>query len=60
MDAARGELLYGLGRAQAGVLRTKDALDSLSRAFDCYVEVGDIAQSVAVANYSNSVYKPND
>jgi tetratricopeptide (TPR) repeat protein len=47
--AQAAALLFGLGRAQAAMGLAHEALASLSRAFDYYAEVGDVARAVAVA-----------
>ena len=51
MEAETAALLFALGRAQAATLQNEAAWDSLSRAFDYYVEVADVAGAVAVAEY---------
>jgi len=54
VDAETAALLFGMGRAQAATLERhqfQEAVDSLRRAFDYYVEVGDTGQAVAVAQY---------
>jgi len=53
-DAETAGLLFGLGRAQAlTILRSQalDALNTLKRAFQCYVDAGDVDGAVAVAEY---------
>ena len=53
-DADTAAILFGLGRAQVGTLplyRLREAVNSLSRAFDFYSEAGDIELAVAVAEY---------
>ena len=45
MDAQTAALLYGLGRSQAATLdshRVGEAVGNLSRAFDYYVEIGEL------------------
>lgn len=52
--AIAASLLFGQGRAQAAALERHQfhaALSSLSRAFDYYVEAGDIPRAVAIAEY---------
>ncbi len=49
MDATKAALLDGLGRAQGAVSQWKEALANLTRAFDYYVESGDVARAVAIA-----------
>ena len=54
MDAETADILYGLGRAQIATLeetQMQEPMDNLSRAFDYYVEAGDVARAVAVAVY---------
>jgi len=51
IETETATLLFGLGRAQAAMLRMGDARASLTQAFDYYVEVGDIDSAVAVAEY---------
>ncbi|MCI0859096.1 MAG: protein kinase [Chloroflexi bacterium] len=54
MDAQTAALCFGLGVAQAATLEThqiRDAVASLSRAFDYYVEVGELERAVAVAEH---------
>jgi len=52
MDAETAALYFGLGVAQTAILAThqiEDAVASLTRAFDYYVEVGEVERAVAVA-----------
>ena len=52
MDAQTAALLYGLGRSQAATLdshRVGEAVGNLSRAFDYYVEIGELDRAVAIA-----------
>ena len=49
-DAETAALLFGLGRAQA-VLQRDEAFTSLVRAFDYYVEAGDVNRVVDIAVY---------
>lgn len=52
MDAETAALLHGLGRSQAAIfvrLQLQEATDNLVRAFDYYVEAGDVEKAVAVA-----------
>jgi len=54
MDRETADLLFGLGRAQVSVLeryRAQEAVDTLRRAFDYYLEAGDAARAVAIARY---------
>jgi tetratricopeptide (TPR) repeat protein len=54
IDAETAALLFGLGRAQAATfdrLQFDAAIDTLRRAFDYYVEVGDVERTVAIAEY---------
>jgi tetratricopeptide (TPR) repeat protein len=55
MDAEMAALLFGLGRAQAATAATlerhqmQQAVDNLRRAFDYYVQAGDVVRALAVA-----------
>ena len=52
MDAETADLLFGTGRALAVTLpryQVHEAVESLRRAFDHYVETGDLSRAVAVA-----------
>ena len=54
LDAETATLHFGLGRAQTAILpghRIREAVASLSRAFDYYIEAGDVERAVAVAGY---------
>ncbi|MCH7621130.1 MAG: AAA family ATPase [Chloroflexi bacterium] len=51
-DDETAELLFGLGRAQAGVFplyRIPEAIATLSRAFNYYADVADVDRALAVA-----------
>ena len=53
-DAETAVLLFGLGRAQAGVFplyRIPEAIAMLSRAFNYYADVADVDHALAVALY---------
>ena len=50
-DDQTAALLFGLARAQGTTGQVHDAWATLGRAFDYYVEEGDIAMAVAVAEY---------
>jgi predicted ATPase len=53
-DAEAAAMLFGLGRAQAAIaerFQLPQAVDNLCRAFDYYVQAGDVAGAVAVAVY---------
>ena len=53
-DVETAALLFGLGRAQLAAFerhQAPEAVSNLRRAFDYYVQVGDIASAVAVAQY---------
>ncbi len=50
-EGETGRLFFGLGRAQAGMGRLGDAVESLTRAFDHYDRGGDTAHATAVAKY---------
>ena len=52
MDAETAALCFGMGSAQTATLEThqiQDAVASLTRAFDYYVDVGEVERAVAVA-----------
>jgi DNA-binding CsgD family transcriptional regulator len=54
VDAETADLLFRLGRAQVAVFstqRAEEAMNNLSRAFDFYVQAGDIDGAVAVAEF---------
>ena len=54
VDADTAALLFGLGRAQAatgGQVRAHEALGSLERAFEYYIDAGDVDRAVAAAEY---------
>jgi DNA-binding CsgD family transcriptional regulator len=51
MDAEVAALLFGLGRAQGATDQVQQAWENLGRAFDYYVETGDVVQAVHVAAY---------
>ena len=46
----RANMLFGLGKGQAALLRYEKAIDNLSEAFNLYAELGDIDAAVAVAS----------
>ena len=52
MDAEMAALLFGLGHAQAATAergQRGEAVTTLRRAFDCYLEIGDTLRAVAIA-----------
>ncbi|MFQ6026030.1 MAG: AAA family ATPase [Dehalococcoidia bacterium] len=54
VDAEAAALLFGFGKAQAATLervQVRTAIETVTRAFDYYVEAGNIEQAVAVAEY---------
>ena len=58
MDAETAALLFGLGRARTATVPPDEmhhAVDSLSRAFDYYVESGDVARAVAITEYPKDI-----
>ncbi|MCH8987314.1 MAG: protein kinase [Chloroflexi bacterium] len=58
IDAETAALCFGLGVAQTATLEThqiQDAVASLTRAFDYYVEVGEVERAVAVAAHPFSM-----
>ncbi len=53
-DAEAAGLLFGLGRSQSGTLDSSqvgEAVTNVTRAFDFYTGVGDVARAVAVAEH---------
>ncbi len=53
-DAETAELLFGLGRAQVGIFplyRVREAIATLSRAFNYYADVQDVERALAVVGY---------
>ena len=57
-DAEAAALMFGFGRAQAATLGRQGldvAFESLSRAFDFYVETNDVAHAIEVAEYPMQV-----
>jgi class 3 adenylate cyclase/tetratricopeptide (TPR) repeat protein len=53
-DRESAELLFGLGRAQVGVFplyRVREAIATLSRAFNYYADVKDVERALAVVGY---------
>ena len=48
MNVETAEILFGLGRAQVAILQEREAEDSLTRAFDFYVESKQLAQAMAI------------
>ncbi len=58
-DAEGANLLFGLGRAHAAMMQSEETLGCLSRAFDYYIESGDTAQAIAIAEYPHYI-RPGD
>ena len=57
MDIQTAGLLFGFGRSQAATLdsqRVGEAVGNLSRAFDYYVEIGELDRAVAIAEHTVS------
>ena len=54
MDSTKAALLVSLGRAQTAMFQWKEALASLTAAFDYYAQVGDVDRAVAVAEVPSS------
>jgi len=50
VDGELADILFGLGRSQAALALTQDALENFAHAFDYYAKTGDIATAVAVAS----------
>jgi len=60
-DSEIAALLFGLGRAQLAALQRYDAPEAVSnlrRAFEYYVEAGDIPSAIAVAQHPLSSHTP--
>jgi class 3 adenylate cyclase/tetratricopeptide (TPR) repeat protein len=53
-DAETADIFSGLGHAQAALNETQEAVSSLGRAFDYYVEAGDLSRAVAIAQNPQS------
>ena len=53
-DEETAQILYGLGRAQAGSNQVDEAVSSFTGAFDYYAESGDTSWAVAIAEYAHS------
>ncbi|MCI0799984.1 MAG: hypothetical protein J4O06_14485 [Chloroflexi bacterium] len=51
IDSETAALLFGLGRTQSATGQLHEAWAKLGRAFDYYMEAGDVAKAVAVAEY---------
>ncbi|MFQ6029367.1 MAG: LuxR C-terminal-related transcriptional regulator, partial [Dehalococcoidia bacterium] len=51
MDSETADLLSGLGHAQGATGQVREAWNTLSRAFDFYLEAGEVAKAVAVAEH---------
>ena len=51
MDAQAASALFGLARVQGATDELREAWTSAARAFDYFLEAGDAAQAVAVAEY---------
>jgi DNA-binding CsgD family transcriptional regulator/tetratricopeptide (TPR) repeat protein len=47
----RAQLLFGLGRARVALNQREKAVDSLTKAFELFVEAGDVSAAVAAAEY---------
>ncbi|MCH7746155.1 MAG: tetratricopeptide repeat protein, partial [Chloroflexi bacterium] len=50
VDGELADILFGIGRSQAALALTQDALENFALAFDYYAKTGDIATAVAVAS----------
>ena len=58
VDAQTAKILFGLGRAQAAtfvIAQAQEAVDTLIRAFDAFVALGDTEHAVAVASYPHTL-----
>ena len=51
MDVQMAELLFGLGRAQGATGKVQQAWENLGRAFDYYVQEGDVLRAIKTAEY---------
>lgn len=54
LDDQTATILFGLGRAQVATFtraQAKDALDTLMRAFEVFIHLGDTKRAIAVATY---------
>ena len=60
MDAETAALLHGLGRTQLIMLQVDEGWANLTRAFDYYAEVGDIARVVDIADNPVSYTAPGN
>ena len=60
MDADTAALLHGLGRTQLIMLQVDEGWANLTRAFDYYAEVGDIARVVDIADIQVSITAPGN
>jgi DNA-binding CsgD family transcriptional regulator/tetratricopeptide (TPR) repeat protein len=47
----RAQLLFGLGRARVALNQREEAVDSLTEAFELFVQSGDVSAAVAAAEY---------
>ena len=54
--AQTGELLDRLWRAQAALDLRDEAIATMSRAFDCFAETGDVGRAVAIAGFPFPVW----
>jgi DNA-binding CsgD family transcriptional regulator len=50
-DSQYADLMFGLGRAEIGSGLVHEGWESFGKAFDYFVEAGDLARAVAVAEY---------
>jgi len=60
IDAETAALLHGLGRTQLIMLQVDEGWANLTRAFDYYAEVGDIARVVDIADNPVSMGAPGN
>jgi tetratricopeptide (TPR) repeat protein len=60
MDSETAALLHGLGRTQLVMLQVEEGWANLTRAFDYYAEVGDIARVVDIADNQVSIAAPGN
>ncbi len=53
-DSDTAAILFGMGHAQVALNQVEEAVSSLSRAFDYYVESEDVSRAITIAQNSHS------
>jgi len=53
-DSDTAAILFGMGHAQVALNQVEEAVSSLSRAFDYYVESEDVSRAISIAQNSHS------